>query len=58
MAWDGLAGATFAIGDDVWLYEGTIISRGMGQPGRDEVEFFTCDFAITEPPTEKFTLAA
>ncbi len=59
VAWDGLAAAgTWAIADNVWLYEGTIISRGMGQPGRDEVEFFTCEFAITEPPLEKFALVA
>ena len=59
VAWDGLATAgTWAIGDNVWLYEGTIISRGMSQPGRDEVEFFTSEFAITEPPNEKFALVA
>jgi hypothetical protein len=59
VAWDGLATAgVWAIADNVWLYEGTIISRGMGQPGRDEVEFFTCEFAITEPPNEKFALVA
>ena len=59
MAYDGLAAAgTWAIADNVWLYEGTIITRGMGQPGRDEVEFFTCEFALTEPPLEKFALAA
>lgn len=59
VAWDGLATAgLFAIADNVWLYEGTIITRGMGQPGRDEVEFFTSEFAITEPPVEKFALVA
>ena len=55
----GLAAAgTWAIGDEVWLYEGTILSRAEGQPGRDELEFFICELAITEPPLEKFALAA
>ena len=55
----GLAAAgTWAIADDVWLYQGTILSRGEGQPGRDELEFFICEFAIEEPPTEKFALVA
>lgn len=59
VAWDGLAAAgVWAIADNVWLYEGTIITRGMGQPGRDEVEWFTCEFALTEPPTEKFAIVA
>ncbi len=59
VAWDGLAtSGTFAVADKVWIYEGTIITRGMGQPGRDEVEFFTCEFALTQPPLEKFALAA
>ncbi len=55
----GLAAAgTWAIADEVWLYEGTILARSEGQPGRDELEFFVCEFAITEPPLEKFPLAA
>ncbi len=53
-----VAAGTWAIGDEVWLYEGTILSRALGQPGRDELEFFICEFAITEPPTEKFALVA
>ena len=59
VAWDGLATAgTFAIGDDVWVYECTVISRGAGVAGRDEVNFFVSEMAITNPPAEKFTLVA
>lgn len=57
VAWHGLAAAgTFAIADDVWVYAATIISRGIGVPGRDEVEFFVSEMAITDDPTEKFAL--
>ena len=52
------ASGTWAIGDEVWLYQGSILSRGEGQPGRDELEFFICEFAIEEEPTEKFALVA
>ena len=55
--WDGLATAgTFAVSDDVWVYPCTIISRGMGTPGRDEALWFVSESAMTDVPTEKFTL--
>jgi hypothetical protein len=59
IAWDGLASAgTWAIGDDVWAYPATIISRGMGTPGRDEALWFVSESAITSVATEKFSIAA
>ena len=59
IAWDGLAATgTFAIGDDVWVYPVTIMSRGMGTPGRDEALWFVSEAAITSVATEKFTIAA
>jgi len=59
VAWDGLAApGTWAIADNVWLYTGAIASRELGQPGRDEVEWFTSVFPMDAPATEKFPLAA
>lgn len=59
VAWDGLATpGTWAIGDEVWVYPVTIISRGQGTPGRDEVQFFVSQMAITDDPNEKFSIAA
>ncbi len=59
VAWDGLAAAgTWAIADNVWLYIGAINSRELGQPGRDEVEWFTCGFPMSDEATEKFAIAA
>ena len=59
VAWDGIATpGTWAIGDNAWVYPVEIISRGMGVPGRDEDEFFTCLAAIFDDPAEKFPLAA
>lgn len=59
VAWDGLATTgTFATSDDVWVYPGTIITRGIGAAGRDEVEWFTCEFAVTESPNEKYALVS
>lgn len=58
VAWDGLAAAgTFAVADLVWIYPSTIISRGLGTPGRDEAEFFISEQAITDDPTEAFPIA-
>jgi hypothetical protein len=56
--WDGLATAgTFVATDKVWIYPCTIISRGMGTPGRDEALWFVSEAALTDVPTEKYTLA-
>ena len=53
----GLATAgTFATNDVVWVYPGEIITRGIGQAGRDEVKWFTSEFAVTSPPNENYTL--
>ena len=49
---------TWAIGDEVWVYQVEILSRVLGVPGRDEADFFTCEAAIQAVPTDKFTLAA
>lgn len=58
LARDGVATpGTFAIGDKVWVYPITIISRAAGVPGRDEVEFFVSSMAITADATEGYTLA-
>lgn len=58
VAWDGLATTgTFATGDAVWVYPSTIISRGMATPGRDEVEWFTSEQAITDVPNEAHAIA-
>jgi hypothetical protein len=59
VAWDGLATpGTWAVGDDVWAYPVTLISRGMGTPGRDEALWFVSEAAITAVATEKFNIAA
>ena len=59
VAFQGLATAsTFAINDEVWAYSCTLITRGMGTPGRDEALWFTSEAAITEVPTERFTIVA
>lgn len=59
VAWYGLATAgSFAISDEVWVYPTTVISRGVGTPGRDEAEWFVSEQAITDDPAEKYTVAA
>jgi len=59
IAWDGLATpGTFAINDEVWAYSCTLTTRGMGTPGRDEALWFVSEAAITEVPTERFTILA
>ena len=55
--WDGLATAgTYIATSVVWIYPCTIISRGMGTPGRDEALWFVSEAAMTDVPTEKYTL--
>jgi hypothetical protein len=55
--WDGLATAGLFIATSVvWVYPCTIISRGMGTPGRDEAMWFISEGALTAAPTEKYTL--
>lgn len=49
---------TFAIGDEVWVYPVEVIARPLGTPGRDEPDFFTAEMAITNPPADKFSIAA
>lgn len=59
VAWDGLAtSGDWAAADVAWIYPVTIISRGQGTPGRDEVQFFVSQMAITADPDEGVTCAA
>lgn len=59
VAWYGLATAgTLAAADELWVYPVTIISRGVGTPGRDEAAFFVSEMAITDDPAEKVAIVA
>jgi hypothetical protein len=59
VAWDGLATAgNFAASDLVWVYPATLISRGMGSPGRDEGLWFISEAAITNVANERYSLVA
>ena len=52
----GIAGATYAAGDEVDVYPAVIASIVDGTPGRNDPDFFTAEMVVTDTPVRNITL--